>query len=71
MEVGPGHHGLFRSQGKGILYRLHGLTSVAHLLTTGVEGLTVTSNREYAVILKSLMNHGRDSIYLSIDDDKR
>jgi dTDP-4-amino-4,6-dideoxygalactose transaminase len=45
-------------------------TYVAHLLTTGVGGLAVTNHGEYAVILKSLMNHGRDSIYLKIDDDR-
>lgn len=45
-------------------------TYVAHLVTTGVGGLATTNNPEYAVKMKSLMNHGRDSIYLSIDDDK-
>ena len=45
-------------------------TYMAHLLTSGVGGLALTDNKEYAVILRSLMNHGRDSIYLSIDDDK-
>ncbi len=44
-------------------------TYVAHLLVTGVGGLSLTSNPEYAVRMRSLMNHGRDSIYLSIDDD--
>jgi len=45
-------------------------TYMAHLLTSGVGGLALTDNEEYAVILRSMMNHGRDSIYLSIDDDK-
>jgi len=45
-------------------------TYMAHFIVTGVGGLAVTSNPDYAVVLKSLMNHGRDSIYLSIDDDK-
>jgi dTDP-4-amino-4,6-dideoxygalactose transaminase len=45
-------------------------TYVAHIITTGVGGLAVTNSDEYAVVLKSLMNHGRDSIYLNIDDDK-
>jgi len=45
-------------------------TYVAHLLTTGVGGLNTTNNLEYATKLKSLANHGRDSIYLTIDDDK-
>ena len=44
-------------------------TYVAHLLTTGVGGLNTTNSPEYAVKIRSLMNHGRDSIYLNIDDD--
>ncbi|MBK34469.1 MAG: hypothetical protein CME26_02935 [Gemmatimonadetes bacterium] len=44
-------------------------TYVAHLLTTGVGGLATTNVAEYAVRIRSLMNHGRDSIYTSIDDD--
>lgn len=46
-------------------------TYVAHLITTGVGGLTTTNNPEYAVKIRSIMNHGRDSIYLSIDDDDK
>lgn len=42
---------------------------VAHLLVTGVGGLSLTSNPDYAIKMRSLVNHGRDSIYLSIDDD--
>lgn len=45
-------------------------TYVAHLLVTGVGGLNTTDNPDYAVRMRSLMNHGRDSIYISIDDDK-
>ena len=45
-------------------------TYAAHLLITGVGGLNLTNNQEYATKLRSLMNHGRDSSYLSIDDDK-
>jgi len=45
-------------------------TYVAHILTTGVGELCTTNDPELAVILRSLMNHGRDSIYISIDDDK-
>jgi len=45
-------------------------TYMAHLLVTGVGGFSLTSNPELAIKLRSLMNHGRDSIYLSIDDDK-
>ena len=44
-------------------------TYVAHLLSTGVGGLSTTNSPEYAVKLRSLINHGRDSIYMSIDDD--
>jgi perosamine synthetase len=45
-------------------------TYVAHLLVTGVGGISTTNDPEYAVRMRSLMNHGRDSIYISIDDDK-
>jgi perosamine synthetase len=45
-------------------------TYVAHLLVTGVGGFVTTNDEELAVMLKSSMNHGRDSIYLSIDDDR-
>lgn len=44
-------------------------TYVAHLLTTGVGGLATTNVPEYAITMRSLVNHGRDSIYLNIDDD--
>lgn len=44
-------------------------TYVAHMINTGVGGLCTTSDPELYVILKSLMNHGRDSIYTRIDDD--
>ncbi|ETR65684.1 MAG: glutamine--scyllo-inositol transaminase, partial [Candidatus Magnetoglobus multicellularis str. Araruama] len=45
-------------------------TYIAHILITGVGGISITSNSEYAVTIRSLVNHGRDSIYISIDDDK-
>lgn len=45
-------------------------TYMAHLLTTGVGGLALTNDKEIAIKLRSLVNHGRDSIYISIDDDK-
>jgi len=45
-------------------------TYTAHILVTGVGGLAVTDNPKYAEILRSLANHGRDNIYISIDDDK-
>lgn len=44
-------------------------TYAAHLVVTGVGGLALTNNPDYAVIMKSMMNHGRDSVYLNIDDD--
>lgn len=45
-------------------------TYIAHYIVTGVGGLATTSDPDLAVRLRSLMNHGRDSIYLSIDDDQ-
>lgn len=45
-------------------------TYAAHLIVTGVGGFATTNDPALAVILKSLMNHGRDSIYLRIDDDQ-
>ncbi len=45
-------------------------TYVAHILITGVGGLCTTNDPDLAVNMRSLMNHGRDSIYISIDDDK-
>jgi len=46
-------------------------TYIAHFLVTGIGGLCTTNDPDLAVILRSLMNHGRDSIYLSIDDDNK
>ncbi len=45
-------------------------TYVAHYIVTGVGGLATTNDPKLAVRLRSLMNHGRDSIYFQIDDDK-
>lgn len=45
-------------------------TYACHIMASGVGGLTCTNNVELAVILRSLANHGRDNIYMSIDDDK-
>jgi perosamine synthetase len=42
---------------------------VAHLIVTGVGGFAATNDERLATLMKSLMNHGRDNIYLSIDDD--
>jgi dTDP-4-amino-4,6-dideoxygalactose transaminase len=44
-------------------------TYVAHLVVTGVGGLALSNNVDLATLMKSLINHGRDNIYLSIDDD--
>ncbi|MCX6126887.1 MAG: DegT/DnrJ/EryC1/StrS family aminotransferase, partial [Proteobacteria bacterium] len=44
-------------------------TYIAHILTTGVGGLCTTNDGDLAIQLRSLLNHGRDSIYLNIDDD--
>ncbi|MCL5412863.1 MAG: DegT/DnrJ/EryC1/StrS family aminotransferase, partial [Candidatus Marsarchaeota archaeon] len=46
-------------------------TYVAHHIVTGVGGLCTTSDPELAVIIRSLANHGRDSIYINIDDDSK
>ncbi len=45
-------------------------TYAAHMITTGVGGICTTNDSELIVMLKSIMNHGRDSIYITIDDDK-
>lgn len=44
-------------------------TYIAHLLTTGVGGIAVTNNKVLAEKMRSLVNHGRDGVYISIDDD--
>lgn len=45
-------------------------TYAAHVITTGVGGLCITDDPEVHVVMKSIMNHGRDSIYIRIDDDQ-
>jgi len=45
-------------------------TYAAHFLVTGVGGFAATNDAETAALLRSLMNHGRDGIYLNIDDDE-
>ncbi len=45
-------------------------TYACHIICTGVGGLAVTNDDELAILLRSLANHGRDTIYLSMDDDK-
>jgi|SRR3989344_659854 len=44
-------------------------TYVAHNITTGVGGISITNNELYAKIMRSYCNHGRNPIYISIDDD--
>lgn len=44
-------------------------TYVAHLIVAGVGGFVTTNDPDLAVGVRSYLNHGRDSIYLSIDDD--
>lgn len=46
-------------------------TYIAHIITTGVGGLCTTNDPELLVCMKSLMNHGRDSIYIRCDDDQQ
>jgi CDP-6-deoxy-D-xylo-4-hexulose-3-dehydrase len=45
-------------------------TYIAHLISTGVGGLCVTNDAELHTTMKSLVNHGRDSVYTGIDDDR-
>lgn len=42
---------------------------MAHLVTAGVGGMAVTNREVYANVMRSLLNHGRDTVYTSIDDD--
>ena len=44
-------------------------TYVAHLIVGGVGGIITTTNKQLADISRSLMAHGRDSIYTNIDQD--
>ncbi len=46
-------------------------TYIAHILVGGVGGLVTTRDAELATTCRSLMAHGRDQIYLKIDDDDR
>ncbi len=45
-------------------------TYVAHFIVAGIGGFATTNDPDLAVVMKSMMNHGRDAIYISIDDDK-
>jgi len=44
-------------------------TYVAHFLVTGIGGFSITNNPDLAGDMRSLMNHGRDNIYISCNDD--
>jgi len=45
-------------------------TYVAHYIVTGVGGLAITSDPDLAASMRSLMNHGRDGIYIAVTDDQ-
>jgi len=45
-------------------------TYAAHVLVTGVGGLACSNRPEVAQLMRSLLNHGRDGIYIAIDDDQ-
>jgi perosamine synthetase len=44
-------------------------TYMAHILTTGVGGLALTQDPELERIFRSVQNHGRNPVYITIDDD--
>ncbi len=44
-------------------------TYVAHFIVTGVGGFACTNNEDLAILMRSLMFHGRNNIYLKIEDD--
>lgn len=43
-------------------------TYIAHLLVTGVGGFITTNDEQLATTMRSMMFHGRDESYLTIDD---
>lgn len=45
-------------------------TYLAHFIAAGIGGLITTSDAELLGVMRSLINHGRDTAYLSIDDDQ-
>lgn len=45
-------------------------TYIAHFIVAGIGGFATTDDPKLAVIMRSLMNHGRDPVYLNIDDDR-
>lgn len=42
---------------------------MAHIVTTGVGGISLTNNRDYAIMLRSLSNHGLSYKHLSASDE--
>lgn len=42
---------------------------VAHLIAAGVGGMAITDDPDLAAVMRSLVNHGRDGIYYSMDHD--
>jgi len=42
---------------------------MAHLITAGVGGISITRDKDLADEMRSLVNHGRKPVYISIDDD--
>lgn len=42
---------------------------LAHLLVTGIGGFITTNDDRLAVVMRSMMFHGRDESYLNIDDN--
>ncbi|MBI2055595.1 MAG: DegT/DnrJ/EryC1/StrS family aminotransferase [Candidatus Sungbacteria bacterium] len=45
-------------------------TYVSHIVTTGEGGMILTNDPKIAVGIRSMISHGRDSIYLAADDDR-
>lgn len=46
-------------------------TYVAHIIQTGVGGIAITNDPIYAEKMRSLVNHGRDSIYISQENNNK
>jgi len=46
-------------------------TYIAHLMTTGVGGFILTNDKQLAIEMRSIMFHGRDESYLSLEDNKK
>lgn len=46
-------------------------TYMAHHLVTGVGGFITTNDSEMATIMRSMMFHGRDESYMTIDDNNK